>query len=388
MQHDEPPAPPLTQPFAWAAVAAAAIVVHVLRLAHPLDVLWPVDSWRVGQLLFHGRLPYRDFAFEYPPLSLVAFVLPAAAPHSLAKNVLAAQALILEGAVAWLVLRHHKGAVLRYAALSVFLFGFLSGGFDAFPMAALAVSTALLADRRVSGWVAAAIGTLIKLVPGVAWLWCRTHWRAAIAALAVTALLAAVPLAGPVFTGSYIGYSIKRGVEIDSVAATSAWALRQAAGGRSTFKYGFRSWEIAGAGGLSVVLTVAALLAAAFVALTVRSRGSPDPWVATLVLVVVLLCGSKVLSPQYMAWAAPIAAVVGGWMFVVYAIASALTLAAYSLFTHGQGAGVLRLNPTPLMTLLFIRNLVLLGLASAGVWRLYRGQQSTKLKVPRHRVGG
>ncbi|MBV8980153.1 MAG: hypothetical protein JO086_04570, partial [Acidimicrobiia bacterium] len=83
----------------------AVVVEHVLLVIWPLNVLAPVDPWVIGQHLLHGRLPYRDFAFEYPPLASLAFILPGVVPHGVALSALALQEAAAEGAVAWFVLR-------------------------------------------------------------------------------------------------------------------------------------------------------------------------------------------------------------------------------------------------------------------------------------------
>src|SRR5207249_4444194 len=131
------------------ALVAAVVVEHLLFILRPLDVLAPVDPWRIGRLLLHGHLPYAGFPFEYPPFGALAFLLPGLVPRGLAGPVLALQAIALELAVVWFVVRPRGAVALqRWAVLSLLVFPFLSGGFDAFPMAAIAVSTDLLVDGR------------------------------------------------------------------------------------------------------------------------------------------------------------------------------------------------------------------------------------------------
>src|SRR5207237_5970446 len=120
------------------ALLVAVVLLHVILVIAPTDVLSPIDPHHLGRLLWHGRLPYRDFRFEYPPLAALAFLLPGLLPHGLGLPAMALQAVALELVVAFYVLRRHPGALRRYACLSLLVFPFLSGGFDALPMAAIA----------------------------------------------------------------------------------------------------------------------------------------------------------------------------------------------------------------------------------------------------------
>ena len=336
---------------------AALVVEHLVLVVDPLDVLYPVDPWVIGRHLWRGDLPYRDFGFEYPPLAALAFVLPGAVPHGLALSALAVQAVAAEAVVAMAVLRHHRGALLRYAVLSLLLFPFMSGGFDALPMAALAVSTALLAEGRAAGWWVAAAGTLVKLVPGVAWVWGRRPVRAGLVAMAVTAVLALAPaLVADRSDDTWIGWTLHRGVQVESVAGTASWGVTEVGGGEATFEYRYRSWEIHGAGPAATGALVLAAAGLGVVAATGRRR----PWLAALTGVLLLLAGAKVLSPQFVAWGAPLAAVVGGRWFLGYLGVAVLTALAYAAGT----------GPSALLGVSLVRNLALVGLAVAGLRQL------------------
>jgi hypothetical protein len=93
------------------------------------------------------------------------------------------------------------------------------------------------------------------------------------------------------------------------------------------------------------------LAAAGLVILAVRARGA-DPWVAALTAVLLVLCSSKVLSPQYLAWGAPLAALASGRLYQGYLALTAITLLAYSV---GGGA-------TTILAFSAVRNLGLVGL--------------------------
>jgi len=335
----------------------AVVAIHILAVARPVDVLFPVDAWTVGRMILHGHIPYRDFQFEYPPLSVVGFILPGLVSHGMARTVLALQAVGLE-LVALAYIRPQPGAIRRYAALSFLLFPFLAGGFDAFPMAALAASTALLAAGTPAGWAVVAAGAMMKISPAVAWVWCRRHLAFAAVALAVTGavLLAPVALARH-RDDDWLTYNIDRGVQVESVAATTTWLIRKVTGHPSTFEYRFKAFEIDRASVAAAVWVVVGVLGMLWIA--VRARGR-DAWALALLAVDLFLVSSKVLSPQYLAWTAPLAAAVGGRAFILHLAMAALTVAAYSVVSGSQG----------ILTLAALRNLILVGTVAWGLWQL------------------
>jgi len=350
------------------ALIVAVIAEHILLVIAPLDVLHPVDPWVLGRAMWHGHIPYRDFGFEYPPFAAFAFLLPGAVTHGLAPSVLALQEVVAEAAVIWLVLRDHPTALTRYLVLSLLVFPFLSGGFDALPMAAIALSTLWLATGDARGWVAAGLGVLVKVSPGAAWLWGRTHLRVALTMLAATAVVGLAPLAiAHHADDTYIGYTIDRGVQVESVPASAAWIGQTVTGHPHHYAYRFKSWELGGAGPVAAVCVVAGALALVVLFAACRRR-LDDPWLASLVAVVAFMCAAKVLSPQYVAWAAPVAAVVGGGWFVAYAAAAALTFLAYAA-TSG---------PTGIIVLSALRNAVLIAIAIAGLVHLVRSPDATE----------
>lgn len=320
---------PLRAPLSFwdKGLIAGVVVMHVLLVIAPLDVLAPVSAHHIGSLIWHGHVPYRDFGFEYPPLAAVAFLLPGLAPAGIAKSVLALEAVGLELAVAWFVLRHHPGALRRYGLLSILVFPFLSGGFDAVPMAAIAISTALVIKGQSAGWWVAAFGVLAKLSPITIWVWARRPRRAAIVAGIVTAVLLCVPLLlSRDADSNYVGWSLHRGVEAESVAGSVAWLGHLVSHTPAHLVYRYRATEIAGATSVGLLLSAIAAVGVAVVAWRAERI---DPWLASLAAVLLFLVGFKVLSPQYLAWGAPLAAVAGGRRYALYLTATALTTATY-----------------------------------------------------------
>jgi hypothetical protein len=254
--------------------------------------------------------------------------------------------------------------------LSLLLFPFLSGGFDAWAMLAILASTLLLADGHGSGWWVAAAGTLLKLSPGAAWTWARRPLRAAIAALGLTLAAGLAPLAiAHRSTDTYLGYSLHRGVQIESVAGSLAWMGAKAVGHHPAVRYRFRAWEIVGADRLALAIAVAAVVAVGL--LVVRTGTAGEITVeravrASLAAVVILTVGFKVFSPQYVTWTAPLACLIGGRELRVFAGAAALTAAAYVI----GGSGL------SFMGLIAGRNLAMVTLAVLALGPLVRTSPS------------
>jgi hypothetical protein len=330
----------LQRPLLRRALVVAVVAVHVLFVIAPLDVLFPVVAHDLGQRLLHGEIPYRDFALEYPPLAAPMFLLPGLAPAGIAKSVLALQALALEALVVQLVMRPRGADVLwRWAFASVLIFPFLSGGFDALPMATLAVSTMLLAEGRAAGWWVAAVGAAAKVSPGTVWAWARRPLVSGVLALAVTAAVLFGPLTlAKDADDAWLGFSAHRGVQVESTAGVTTWLAKKATGDEPTFVYNqFKSWQVDGGEGAAKLWL--GLAAVGFVVLVVRCgrEGPDDPWLAALAAACLLLVGLKVFSPQFVAWATPLAVVLGGRWWRLWAGVLLATVAAY--FVGGHGAG-------------------------------------------------
>lgn len=348
-------------------VILAAAVVHLLFLVAPLDVLAPIDPHDLGQRFLHGELPYVDIPFEYPPLAVVPFLVAGLVPSGLAMSSLAVQALLLELVVLWVVVRPRPEAALRFAVLSMLAFPFLSGGFDMYVVTAIAVATHLLARGDARGWWVAAAGVPVKLASATAWVWSRSHLRVAVAAGALAAAVALAPVgAVGLGTDSWLGYSLERGVQVESVAASLAWVGQAVSGEEHVYAYRFRSWELDGAGGAAAVSSVLAVLGLAALALAAwRSR--LDPWLASYAAVMLLLVGNKVLSPQFVTWAFPLAAVLGGRWFLLHLGVMGVTVWAYAVADTLDTASAV----------VVVRNVVLVTAASAALWTCVRaGQRS------------
>lgn len=263
---------------------------------------------------------------------------------------------------------------------------------DLVPGVLVAVTALWCATRpRVSAFLLG-LATMSKLWPGVLaasfvghWnnrgTWARLFW---FAASLVTLSLVTIVLSGPSRLTSPLSYQDVRGLQIESLAATpfilaaairpATWHIEYAAS---------KSYEISGPGveaGIAVanVLTILALAVAVGCAgWRLFKTGWSAGYVARLsaLLIMLLIVGNKVLSPQYLIWLAPLVAVMLAvhftrqtWRVSILLLATAfLTLLVYPA-TYTQ----LTEGPSMLAALILVaRNVLMLALAVAVAWLFF-----------------
>jgi glycosyl transferase family 87 len=296
--------------------------------------------YRYGSAMDDGRLPYRDFALEYPPGALPAFAVPALgdadfetfrrrfgglmAACGLAMVAFVAAALAGLGAGA-----RRLAAALGFVALAPLLLGsVVLSRFDLWPAALTAAALAALVsgrDRLGHGVLGAAI--VAKLYPAVlvplvlAYVWKRKGRSEAIrcgAVLVGAALIVVLPflILSPGGVWDSFTRQASRPLQIESLGSALLLAAHQAFGLDIVMDSSHGSQNLAGnlPDALAMAHTVVqvAALAAIWVAF---ARGPADRerlvlgCAAALTAFVAL---GKVLSPQFLIWLIPIVPLVGG----------------------------------------------------------------------------
>jgi hypothetical protein len=336
--------------------AAAALALLVAGWALTLWIA-PWSDQTVSDLFVYrsfadpmldGGLPYRDFAFEYPPLAAPLIALPglfgtgeesfrwAFAIWTLAGG---AAIVLLCGALA-----RATGGVPRRAMLAAALMPLLCGAlvrthFDVFPVAILLGGLLLLCrERPRAGLAVLGLGAMTKLFPVVAvpvalaWLVARGRrreaWQGALACAATIAVVAlAAVAASPDGAADAVRYQLDRPTQIESSPALVVLGLDALGLGDAVSVSSHRSdgllHDAAGA--------VSALFAGAFVGLVAllaaRSGRTPRELViASLAGTIAFALFGKVLSPQFVIWALPLGALAFAWGR--YALAAAIAAAA------------------------------------------------------------
>ncbi|XBB68529.1 hypothetical protein ABFU82_04240 [Nocardioides sp. WV_118_6] len=259
--------------------------------------------------------------------------------------------------------------------------------FDLLPgvLVALALLTFVDAPRRAA--VLGVLATGVKyspalVLPGLA-APAASRLRVVVsgAVAGVVLVLVSIAVGGWDRVVSPLSYQGRRGLQIESLAATPAmvrWAFSPHQ--YDVFYAPSKAWEVRGPGALLTASTVAtALLLAVLVALWVLAWVRlPDPrtgltavvWL-TLAAVLAFIAGGKVLSPQYLLWVLPPACAglalvdaadrrrLGRWTAVLL-VTTALTHLIYPvgynhLLGHDGWSGVM-------VAVLTVRNLLLAGL--------------------------
>jgi uncharacterized membrane protein len=290
-------------------------LVHTWFWAHGDIVDWPTYQSYGSAIVDLHRVPYRDFAVDYPPGALPVFVLPAYFDDYVTALawVVAACGVVLVGVLAFV-----RREAAYYAALAPLLVGSLVlSRYDLWPaMLLVAALAALLAGRDSIGWaflgaaVAAKLWPLVVVPMAVLWSVRRGHARAVIAGVAVAAL-AFVPFAvvAPYGVWHMLSSQGSRPLQIESLGAAFLTTF-----GHPQMVTTHGSQNLAGHGGVGAVLSVLGT-AVVFAVWFAFARG-PATRERFLRFSVAAVCAfvafDKVLSPQYLLWLIPLVPLVRG----------------------------------------------------------------------------
>ncbi len=351
------------------AVRALAVVLILRDSAdHPLSILGG-DARRYMEILSSPGTPYRDFAVEYPPLTL-AFTWLIQGGDLFATQVrLAVSQVLVElavaGVLAWAWGRKVALAFLVLGTPMV-LYPFAYFRVDLLSVLGAVAAMALVRRHKPAwGGAALALASFAKVWPLalVPWLAIGQGWRRRGTWRAVAGL-GTVLLAGTTAWAAWAG--IDGPAQVLSFRGANGWQIESVVGifvhmadpAATAVEQG--AWRTAAAvpGAVRVALPAiavgAALGAWALGELGRRRHGDGastllDGW-ATLAAVLSMLVFSTIISPQYLLWLTPFVAIVlvgswtgperaSGWLasalFVVAGALSAVELAFIHRLTSG-----------------------------------------------------
>ena len=340
-----------------------AILVVVAR-RHPFS--YDVHGYwsRMHHASLH-HMPYRDFLWEFPPLTVLV-VLPARWLSQTAFTAVFAGEMICAEYGTLLLLRRRfparAGAITKYwswvalplAAQAWFRLDFLS---------VVLATWALLSilDRR-SGAAAIALGFLAKLWPavlGVVLVAQRRYRQAGVAVAAAAASLALWFAFSPSGFGDFLRYRHGSGLQIESLVGAPVFA----AGARVSSASDSYVVLAGRFGWLDAVLLATFCVFVLLCVLALRRRRveiQPAPFAAALVIA--LMVCSRILSPQYLVWALPFVSLTwaggerqGAVLFGVAAWLTAVLNWGYADFVAGD---------TRLQAAVVVRNLLLIASAA------------------------
>ncbi len=298
--------------------------------------------------MLDGGLPYRDIAFEYPPLAAPAIALPgllgtgeesfrwAFALWTLAGG---AAVVLLCGGLARATGGNARRAMLAAAVMPLLCGALVRTHFDLFPVALLLGGLLLLCrDRPRTGMAVLGLGAMTKLFPLVAvpvalvWLVAggrrREAWQGALACAAVIAVIAGAALAvSPDGAADAVRYHLDRPAQIESTPAMVLLGLDAVAAGDAVSVASHRSDGLLHPASGAVSALLAGLMVGLVLVLASRVGRTPRELVLTsLAAAVAFALLGKVLSPQFVIWALPLGALAFAWR--LHALAAAVALAA------------------------------------------------------------
>jgi uncharacterized membrane protein len=303
-------------------------LVHLGFWSHGALVDWPTYQQYGDAILNHGRIPYRDFAVEYPPGALAVVILPAAFGNY-------AAAFAWEMAACGLVLVAVVTAIRREAAFYVALAPVLAGSlilsrFDLWPaLLTVAALAAFLRERHGLGWGLLGAAAAAKLWPFVlvplalVWSYRAGRMRGALVGLAVAAaVFVPFALVAPHGLWDSVRGQASRPLQIESLGASLFTAF-----GHPNVITSHGSQNVAGHGAIAAIFAV--LQIATLVALWIAFARGPATGERLLRYSAAAVCAfiafGKVLSPQFLLWLIPLVPLVRGRRG--YAATALLTLA-------------------------------------------------------------
>jgi len=323
------------------------VLLMVVFVTLPLVARWHAFDLSIyyqdSLQLLRGRMPYRDFALEYPPLALLPFVLPRLAVFGLRINFIgyvwlfliqnAIFSTLIAVAIAQIRGRRAAGSALAlYVLLVAVSAPLLPWRYDLFP-ALLTVLALLCLLRQRPGWAGIwlGLGVAAKLYPAVLLPIFGAYYLASknrlallrlalgsVGALAATLLPFVLIAPGPLL--SFLRYHQLRGLQLESLPA-GAIVLAHVLGmtpARIEFNYGALQVVSPLAGAvLSWILVIFVVLFCAVLANCLarfREEQAADGRVTSESLIaysvaalLVFIVTNKVFSPQYVIWLLPLA---------------------------------------------------------------------------------
>ena len=336
----------------------------------------PGDARRFHKIASHEGQPYRDFAVEYPPVMVAAIdVIDGGSFRSTTVRLMWSQLVVdlaIAAAVAWAWGRR-AGIAYLVLGLPFLLYPFIYLRLDLLSVFLAVLGIGLVRRRhQYAGGATLAIACFAKLWPVVLVpvLIVRRAWRALAAFVAVgvagtAAWIAWGGIAGPVEVLTFRG---AKGWEFESTVGA---LVRSVSGVTPHIERGaWRVGEVTSlVSGLLVLAMLAGLAAAWFLASRAKPRGTNVlDGLAPMAAIIVFLVLSPLLSPQFLVWLLPFAAIaathgerlVTGLAFIVFGLSVAL-LALLPELIHGG---------TFALVVLMSRNAVLLALLAALAGRL------------------
>ena len=372
------------------------VAAAVALLAASFGLTFALDPWQhelvsdiplyrgYADLFLDGVVPYRDVEFEYPPLAAPVFTLPGLASLDLGTYrlvfaglafVLTAGLMVVTGRLAVLGGGSEGRALVAVALAPLFTGAMVRTHFDLAPVLCLVAGLAAVGGGRSRpGFALLGVGGALKLFPllavpvAAAWLVGRGRGRDAVEGLAVTAAVMGVAVVvavsvSPAGAWDAVEYHLERPVQIESLPASVVNAVDALGGRAPAAVHSHRSDGLEHPAADALAILFAGLLCAWLAALALAARRISDVRglaLAGLGSAIVFAAFGKVLSPQFMLWLVPLAALALAWRMYALAAASAVAAALTLTWFPERYFDLVDRETFPLVAVA-VRNVVLLA---------------------------
>ncbi len=321
---------------------AAAAIQTILALLITAGKLWSGYDDRdlyflYASLALEGKVPYRDYAVEYPPLALALFLAPRAVAPGVAsfKIALAVEMLLFNAATVLLVasvverrqgLAQVPSRLAWYTVFFLLLSRLMVSRFDAAPMLlGFGASVWWFAGRVRLGGLAAALGTLTKMYPAVVPLLgsirdlsrpgpARMRGTVVFASTLLLCIASWLGLGGVRGVSASLRYQVERSFEYGSLYSGIQMLVAKLVGAEIVIGRDHASWSSITPWSarlltwvLPIQLTSILVVCGVF---TRRRLGAGVRYSGAAVLGLIIT--GKVFSPQYLIWLMPYIAVLDG----------------------------------------------------------------------------
>jgi hypothetical protein len=368
----------------------AAVRIAVVPIALSSDAtapsryrILPGDARRFHKIASHEGQPYRDFAVEYPPVMVGAIeAIDGGSFRSTTVRLMWSQLVVdlaIAAVVAW---GWGRRAAIAYLVLGLpfLVYPFLYLRLDLLSVFLAVLGIALVRRRhQYAGGSALALACFAKLWPVVLVpvLVVRRAWRAlgACVALGVVGTLAWVAWGGFEAPVQVLTFRGAKGWEFESMVGA---VVRSVGGATPRIEGG--AWRVGEVTSFVSGLLVLGLLAGVATAWVLAARAKPRgtgvlDGLAPMAAITVFLVFSPLLSPQFLLWLLPFAAIaavhgerlVTRLTFVVFGLSVAL-LALLPELIHGGTLALLVLGARNAVLLALLAALTV-RLLQAGGWR-------------------
>ena len=301
-------------------------ITRVIAIYAAVQTAHPVSGWLADVALYNwwaenisnGQFPLNDPMWQYPPLAAIVFCFA----HSLGPGSVGfvTFAVLADLGIMTLLLRHAKklGSYNPFApwiwvAAPIFIGPIMFGRLDIFPTLAMVAALVLFSSPRAFGALVA-VGALLKVWPVLGLIATPRKSASKIFTSFVVTFVggSAVMLAWWPGSLSFITGQRSRGLQIESVGALP-YMIWNAGSGNVKVELLYGAVEVV-ASGTKVVCALVTLIGVGLLGMLIwrRYRGALEHVEAsdlTLLAVLISMCTSRVLSPQYIVWVVALLAV-------------------------------------------------------------------------------